>query len=417
MLAYACGVRARRARPVSILLLSTALACDQAPALEVEQPAGVDCPFGPGARASETLGLSAAARARLPLRHVLVLMQENRSFDHLLGHMRALGRDVDGFTEDFENPDGRGGRLAPAHAASTRAEPDLPHRWADMHRAWNHGAMDGFFREAARSGDGRRALGYLDERDLPFHYWLYGTFAMADRAFSSVMGSTWPNRDFLYAATSDGVHDTDERAIHVRTLFDLLDESGVSWAVYRNGAPHQRCIGWREGHVGLRPLARVFDDLAADTLPEVAFIDADYDDHPPLDVRFGEAWVRRLAIALFGSRAWPTTALVLLYDESGGFFDHVPPPRACLPSLAPRQLEFSLLGFRVPLVVVSPWARRGFVSHARHETTSVTRLVELVFDLPALTVRDANTSALLDLFDFEAPPRLEVGEVPAAGAP
>ncbi len=390
-------------------------ACDQAPELAVEQPLALECGFGPGARVTETLGFGAAERARLPLRHVIVVMMENRSFDHLLGHMRALGRDVNGFADDFSNREGRGRRVLPAHAASTRIAPDLPHRAAEMRRAWNRGAMDGFFLEAARTGDGRRALAYLDERDLPFHYWLYGTFAMADRAFASVMGSTWPNRDFLYAATSDGVHDTDEREIHLRTLFDLLDEAGVSWAVYENGASRQRCIGWRDGHAGLRPLDRVFQDLGAGTLPEVVFVDPDYDDHPPLDVRFGESWVRRLVVALFASPEWPTTALVLTYDEAGGFFDHVPPPQACLPSLAQNQLGFDQLGFRVPLAVVSPWARRGFVSHARHETASITRLIELVFDLPALTVRDASASALLDLFDFESPPRLEVGEVPAAG--
>ncbi len=397
-----------------VLAGALALACDRAPALVLEQPPGVDCAFGPGARAAETLGPGAAA-ARAHLGHVVVLMQENRSFDHLLGRLRALGRDVDGFADDFSNPDGRGGRVVAARATTTRLAPDLPHKAADMRAAWNRGAMDGFFLRAARTGDGRRALAYHDEGQLPFLYWLAGTFALGDRTFSSVMGSTWPNRDFLYAATSDGVHDTDEREIHVPTLFDALDEAGVSWAVYENGSSRQWCIGWRDGHKGLRRLDDVFTDLAAGTLPEVVFVDPDYDDHPPLDVQFGEDWVRRLAVALFASPVWPDAALVLTYDESGGFFDHVPPPRACLPSFEPRQLGFDQLGFRVPLVVVSPWARRGFVSHAPHETASVTRLVEAVFDLPALTIRDANASALLDLFDFESPPRLEVGEVPASG--
>ena len=148
----------------------------------------------------------------------------------------------------------------------------------------------------------------------------------------------------------------------------------------------------------------------------MVFVDAregSADEHPAADVQVGEAWTRRLYGAVTASPAWSSTVMLFTYDEGGGFFDHVPPPDdACL--ARPADSQFHELGTRVPLIAVSPWARRHFVSHARKEHTSITRFIEAVFGLPALTARDANSDGLLDMFDFNCAPS-PIAPAPASG--
>lgn len=376
------------------------------------------CTFGTGASPEATLGFTPAMRNALPIEHIIVTMQENRSFDHHLGRLPHAGHtDVDGIPDDYVNIDPAGGTVAPARAVDTCMEGDIPHDWDSMHLQWHDGAMDYFYAVGALGNNGARAISWHDERDLPFYYWLYRTFAMSDRFFASLLGPTAPNRCFLLAATSEGLRSSAGLPIGAPNIFDRLDAAGVSWAVYGPDS-------WRVFYVGLNPPdphllthADLFAALAAGTLPAVSFVDQvpPRDEHPPGDVQEGEAWVRELVTALMASPLWPKSALVLTYDESGGFFDHVPPPAACPPSDSAADAAFDRLGFRVPLAVVSPWARPGHVSHVVNDLTSVTRFIEVVHDLPALTARDANSAALLDLFDFTRPALLAAGTPPAAG--
>ena len=169
-----------------------------------------------------------------------------------------------------------------------------------------------------------------------------------------------------------------------------------------------------------KSVQQFMNDLAAGTLPAVVFIDApsdlsppEKDEHPPADVQAGEAWTRAVYDATVKSPLWPKTVLFFTYDEAGGFGDHVPPPASCAPSA--DQAEFTQLGVRVPLVAVSPYARRHFVSHAVHQHTSILRFIEALHDLPALTARDANSDALFDLFDFGCAATAPLGDAPAAG--
>ncbi len=373
------------------------------------------CDYHAGDHVHTTIGLTEAERAAIPIRHVIVFMQENRSFDHYFGRMTEYGHPVDGFPRDFHNPIPGGGTATVAHSPTTCITPDLHHGWSMMHDQYDHGRLDHFYSNAAANGNGRRALYWLDQRDIPFYYWVYSHFAMADRHFSSVMGPTWPNRDYLYAATSDGVTNTDERIIHVRTIFDALQTAGISYREYTPGHVRSGSVGRTGSSPGVTPLTRLFTDLADGTLPRVSFVDVsgDQDEHSVADVQIGEAFFRRLVIALFHSPQWPSTALFYTYDEAGGFFDHVPPPTACVPDGRAANADFDRMGFRVPLLVVSPWARPGHVSHLVHEATSITRFIELLFDLPALTDRDANSDALLDMFDFDHPALM----TPPSGAP
>ncbi|MBI1747992.1 MAG: alkaline phosphatase family protein [Acidobacteria bacterium] len=379
------------------------------------------CDFEAGATVLESLGIGDEERAAILIEHIIILMQENRSFDHYLGRLPQFGHtDVEGIPPNYTNRDGRGGTVSPAHATTTCISPDTPHSWTATHNAWNGGAMDGFYIAASVSRqDGQRALAWYDESDIPFYYWLYSTYSMADRFFCPVLGPTWPNRDYLYAATSDGVK-ANNRVITVRNIFDALNDAGIAWGIYVDRTPRQNCIGFSRSTPGVYSTAAFYEALADGSLPQVVFIDGtgpDQDEHPPNDINKGENWVRDVYLAVTQSPLWSTTALFLTYDEGGGFFDHVSPPTTCPPTHdAATVRDFSQLGVRIPAAVISPFAKPGYVSHIDHETTSITRFIELIYDLPALTARDANVDAMLDMFDFENPQFLTPpSNPPAAG--
>ncbi len=380
------------------------------------------CAFSAGATPTETLGVGPEWVAEIPITHVIVRMQENRSFDHYLGQLPRRGHpEVDGLPESFTNPDLGGAPVAPFPLASTCLEADPPHQWDAMNAQWNRGSLDGFVRTAAVGGsDGRYTMGYYDEADLPFYYWLAKTFVVSDRYFSSSLGGTWSNRNFLYTGSAHGVKNTFDRVISdAESIFDRLDAAGVDWAVYVQGrAPRQDTLGWNSSHPGLRPFAQLLERLADGTLEPVVFVEtspgAFEDEHPPFDVQPGEAWTAELYHAARYSPLWARLAIFLNYDTAGGMLDHVPPPEACPPS--PEETDFAQLGFRVPFVVVSAWAKPGYVSHEVHDHTSVLRFVELLHGIDALSDRDANADALLDVFDFGCPAPFPVApEAPAPG--
>ena len=378
------------------------------------------CAFTKGARTSDTLAVTAALRASIPITHVVVITEENRSFDHFFGKLAAQGQPgAEGWPPGFDNPDLADAAVAPYHLTSPCLPADPPHQGADMSAGWDHGKMDGFVSNAARGlgsgNDGHFVMGYYDESDLPFFYWLASTYAIADHYFAPVLGGTWGNRDYLYCATSDGVTDTGQATISAPTIFDALDAAHVSWGVYSDGTPRQDCLGWTSSHPGVSSATAFLLALQGGTLPAVSFVDpTDWqDEHPTNEIHGGETWIREIYAAAVASSLWNQLAIVLTFDEAGGLADHVAPPGACPPS--PDQASFDQLGLRVPTIVISPWARLHTVSHAVHDHTSVLRLIEAIFDLPALTSRDANADALLDMFDFACPARSNIPAPPAAG--
>ena len=369
----------------------------------------IACPFAAGARASVTLGITEPQRRAIPIDHVIVVMQENRSFDHHFGTLSGAGQPAaEPLPRSFSNPDpATGTAVFPQRAPTTCLKEDPPHHRDAMHRQWNDGRMDGF----VRSG-GRQTMTYYTAAELPFYHWLARTFALSDRHFSPVLGGTWQNRQFLYAGTAAARGKTG--VLNARTIFDALDDAGTSWGVFADDGVRQDCIGWTLRHRGVQPVAGFLADLAAGQLPQVAFVDAsEEDEHPPSDVQEGEQWFRRIYAAAVASPLWPRLAILFTYDESGGFFDHVPPPRACPPS-ADRP-QFGQRGMRIPFIVISPWARPAAVSHQPSDHSSILRFIELLHDVPALSARDANASAFLDLFDFTRPQLLTPPPAPAAG--
>lgn len=400
---------------------------DEAAAATREQ-----CGYKKGALPAETQGESKPYGAQIPVDHIIIAMMENRSFDHYFQMIRDVGIDADVAPAGYTNLDPNGNVVAP-FPIEQHCFVDTAHSWSSIKRQVNGGAMDGFVvsnegeHELPVNGDpdmllGRRAMGYYTEADLPFTYYLAKNFAIGDRYFASAATATWPNRMFMQAASSFGEISNDFPKDVDATLLDYLTLRGVEWRFYYESTPTfamfiERYLELRKVENRFVPMAQFVEDAAANRLPQVAFIDPDgtgskqmehTDEHPPTPSTLGQNWLARAVAALAASPAWSRSAMFINYDEHGGLYDHVPPPKACVPD--DRVLDedqsaiFSSYGIRVPFLVVSPYAKKGHVSHEVYDHTSVLRFVEARFQLPALSHRDANAIAPWDVFDFEQPP-------------
>jgi phospholipase C len=392
------------------------------------------CTFERGALPEQTLGPSVPKGDEIPIDHWIILMQENRSFDHYFGTMPG----VEGFPDDYTNPTEDGTPVLPFHETRLCIE-DVSHSWNASHIQYNDGLNDGFV--TTNDPDGERGMAYYDGSDLHFYWDLYSTFAMSDHHFCSLLTGTWSNRWYFLSGTSFGMKSNafimpEERfGERPYVVMQELDTAGVSWHVYSEQAPFLfTYIPYfmevlPNTTVGLGDFFAALDDGSLD---EVVWIDPAFfasirdrtDEHPPGIPQIGEQWVEEIIRAVMASEIWPRTAIILTYDEHGGYFDHVPPPPACHPGDRPPDLDdddqpgdYDRLGFRVPLVVVSPYSRPGYISDITTDLTSVLRLIQTRYNLPAMTGRDANAWPLLDMFDFDnaafmTPPELDSTVLP-----
>ncbi len=406
------------------------------------------CKYTRGALPAETLGASTAVDKDIPIETVIVLMQENRSFDSYFGHLnKYAGRtDIESAPDNTMLPDKAGGSPAthPYSHGKHLCFLDTNHEWSGSHKQYDDGKMDGFFETnqaftesplgntPAELYDGERALFWYDERDIPFYYELAKTFGIADHYHCSVLGPTWPNRMYLYGATSFGRTRNVFPELATFTfpdndavIFDELEKRHVDWNIYTPNLPGAAVvlgttIVSRWGRNPVHTIEEFMTDAAAGKLPPVVFVDPYLgplgpertDEHPPGNIQAGQKFVSDIVHALFKSPQWGKSALFITYDEHGGIYDHVPPPNACAPDNVPPKLEgddigvvggFERLGFPVPLIVVSPYAKRSYVSHNVYDHTSITRFLQTKFKMPALSARDANADPLMDLFDFSSP--------------
>jgi phospholipase C len=385
------------------------------------------CAFTAGAHAAETLGIDGKTAAAFPIRHVIIMMKENRSFDHLLGKLHDTLPEAEAIPANYTNPDQAGNPVSFTHAPTTCLKDfDPNHQSNSVLACIDGGKMDGFVKNAAATtaSDGKFAMTYYDASDLPYDYWLASTFAVADRDFAPTASGTFANRDYLMFGTNAGVVDTGlvYPSPTTPSIFQSLIDGGFTWGVYYtpglNEGPLSASLDWTTTDPGVYTIDKLFVDLAQGTLPNVVFVDGREnidDDHPQGDLQQGEVWTKQIVDDALASPEWERLAIVWTYDEAGGFADHVPPPNGCLalPSTSP----FTLRGPRVPLAVISPWAKRGFVSHVVRDHTAITRFIETLFDLPALTARDANSDALLDMFDFSCGRDLTPPTSPPTGSP
>ena len=375
---------------------------------------------------------TAGADDAVPIEHVLVLMQEDVTFDHYFGTYPGANGTPAGFTLPRDPDAPEKGRVAPYKLDVTRTI-SLPHSEKAMRSAFNGGSADGFVRAAEQFGaeDGALSLGYYDHNEIPFYWNLANEYVLADSWFSSVMGPSFTNHMYLYAASTGGYTSVPEEGMEIRTIFDALEEAGVSWKVYvqryapdanfRNAAarlgliPEAAQLIWIPllgiprfvDDPGLSSrivdLSEYYDDLKNDSLPAVSFIKANgFSEHPPGDIVLGQYASTDLLGSLMRSNSWDSSAFILTWDEWGGWFDHVSPP----------QVDKDGYGFRVPALIVSPYARRGYIDSTVYDHTSILKFIEWLFELPPLTKRDAQANNLLGAFDFTQPPRPPVA--PAA---
>ena len=373
------------------------------------------------------------------IEHIVVLMMENHSFDNLLGMvpLQVPGRrSVDGFRFRHgkpvnANPDASGHPVLAQHASSPCQLSGEPSQsWNASHQAYDNGRNDAFVTASAPV-----AMRFWDQRDIPFTYSLVEHFPLGERYFCSVLGQTFPNRCYLFAGTSQGtINDTIAAGPPANgSIFDRLDAHHIDWAVYYEPPSYPSfelvpgtSTPARASRV--RTFARFQSDVAAGRLPQVTFLDPNYEttsQENPQDIQLGERYIAQVVHALMAARTWKHTALFITYDEHGGYYDHVPPPAAIPPdSIAPLLTPtdvpagFDRYGFRVPLIVVSPWARARYASRITQDHTSIPAFIERKWNLPAMTLRDANAHPMTDYFDFRKPAFLtppKLAKAPALG--
>jgi phospholipase C len=362
-----------------------------------------------------------------PIEHVVVVMMENHSFDNILGmlpHRFASRRGVDGLPVDAGgvqlavNNDAQNQPVRASHTPTVCPPTGVDNSWDASHVAWDGGANDGFVRASSA-----QAMTFLDRGDLPFTYSLARHFPVGQRYFCSLLGPTYPNRRFLMSGTAAGLITTDATTLNIPapngTIFDRLDQLGISWKFYYTNVPSLAIIPHSITAGRLRRLARIqhyHADAAAGRLPQVAFVEPEFrssDEEAPQDVQYGERFVSKVVRSLMASPNWKRAALFYTYDEHGGYYDHVPPPPAIKPDAIPPRLNpgdapgaYDRYGMRVPLVVVSPFARRNYVSRVVQDHTSILRFIETVWNIGAITFRDANAHNMTDYFDFSRTPFL-----------
>jgi phospholipase C len=347
--------------------------------------------------------------------HIVIVMQENHSFDNYLG---MLGRG-DGFTlnrhgrPENTNPNAGGGYVRAFHETDTLQAGHVTQSWDASHLQYANGRNDGFIGPESSSN---WSMSYYTGEEIPFYYSLAGTFPLCDRYFCSVLAQTYPNRRFLLAGTAFGLIATVVSSITGippnGTIFDRLDAHGISWASYATNVPFLYVISdvVKKNPSRMKTIDQFHADAKAGTLPAVSYVDPNIltgTEENPQDLSLGEYFVSTVVDSLLKSPAWDRTLFVWTYDEHGGYYDHVPPPPAIPPDDIPPGITaanqpggYDRYGFRVPTVVVSPYSKPHFVSHTVYDHTSVLKTIERKWNLPAMTYRDANANDLLDCLDF-----------------
>jgi phospholipase C len=383
------------------------------------------------------------------IQHIVAVMMENHTYDSVLGMLDVPTVPNAGFTLDASgqptnsNPwpksqtvfpapgkdavltafpmatacqldNGKSGSLGTAYPWNT---------WPASHTSYAGGKMDGF----VKSQSGPVSMGYYDSDFLPFVNSLAATFPVCTNFFSSVLSQTYPNRRYFMAGTSNGLlNDTLKTDVPANgTIFEALNTYGISWRNYYVDGSLPSILIWTYlsgkeytdiyNTTNVPTMDQFFSDAANSHLPAYSMIDPNFGDsseEDPQDVQNGDYFLSTIINAVMASPQWENTLLVWTYDEGGGYYDHVPPPKAVKPDDVPPDFSpgdpggavFDRYGFRVPSGIVSPYAIPGYASTVTHDFTSILKLIETKWNLPALTYRDAQADDLLDSIDLTSEP-------------
>lgn len=360
--------------------------------------------------------------ANTPIEHLLVLMQKNHSFDNYFGTYPG----ADGLPPDVCMPLETGGCIEPFQIGDNDIEmAALDNGIGAYLLQYNEGRMDGFvYALDQRNQDGRLAMGYYDDQELSYYWNIADEYVLFDRFFSSTAGGGLSNRVYWIAATSgqSSILTLPEVLAETPTIFDRLQDANVSWKFYvQNYDPD---LTYRTVHlyahdrasqlisVPLLNIDRFIDnpalsrnivdleqyeeDLRNGTLPQVAFmVLSGPTENPPSSLQSGQRYIKTLLQALIRSDYWHRSAFIWTYDSWGGWYDHVPPP----------QVDAYGYGFRVPALLVSPYAKRGYVDSTELDYTSILKFISDNWNLEPLAERDAKANSIINAFDFTQPPR------------
>ena len=357
------------------------------------------------------------------IEHFIVLMQENHTFDNYFGTYPGVNGIPTGTCMPVDPFDATNTECVEPYHIGDRPIDDLDHSLSTYELQYNDGKMDGFvYALNQRNQNGPLAMGYYDGSDLSYYWNLADEYVLFDRFFSSDHGGSFANHMFWVAAAPGESRSSNISYDTMPTIFDRLEEKGISWKFYvQNYDPGinyrtlSQVSGNRASQVIWVPLLNIdrflddpklsshivdlseyFVDLENGTLPAVAYIaPSGASEHPPGSIRSGQKFVKSLIQGLMRSDSWEESAFLLLYDDWGGWYDHVVPP----------QVDENGYGMRVPAILVSPYARRGHIDSTELDFTSVPKFIEENWDLKPLAERDAKANSFISAFDFSQPPR------------
>ena len=371
---------------------------------------------------------AASTAATNPIKHIIFFIKENRTFDNYFGTYPG----ANGATQATDSE----GNVVPLRHQPDSIPIDIDHSWQSAILAYDNGKMDKFdqlnFTNGKPSGKDpyeNMSLTQLAQTDIP-NYWTYAQqFVLGDNMFSSLMGPSFPNHLYTIAAQSGGVINNPvtkngwgcdipnqkvevkgttgkihhhEACFDFKTLADELDAQGYSWRYYAPPSTDSgyiwstfdaiRHIRYGKDWQYVVPTEQFLTDAATGNLPTVSWIvtPGKVSEHAPASVCVGENWTVQMLNGLMNGSDWPSSAVFLTWDDFGGFYDHVPP----------QQIDGYGLGFRVPLIIISPYAKTGFIDHTQYEFSSFLHFTEIALNLPNMTQRDKIADPMLGAFDF-----------------
>jgi len=344
----------------------------------------------------------------LPIKHLFIIVQENHTFDNYFGYYPG----VNGLTDAMPQLNPNDSKLVAPFELNTstiaNSGPNLLCHAASCGQAdYDRGKMDGFL---TKSGENMElTMGYFNPDLIPY-YWDYASqYVLMDNFYSPFMGPSLPNHMYLLSGASGGVtNDNTSSRVNIPVIVNELDGANVTWAYYAGF--YGTTNGWNplpadEAYLkthpnlqGLKDPADFHTDIAKPGFPSVAWIMPETDqisEHPPYNVTAGQLSVVSEINDIMKSQYWSSSAIVVTWDDYGGWYDNASPP----------QVDQYGFGFRVPALIISPFARHGFVDSTLSEFASTLKLIETLFNVPSLTARDANASDLLEAFNFNQSPR------------
>ena len=371
-----------------------------------------------------------------PIEHVIVLMLENRSFDHMLGVFQSLYPELDGIGPEgprhFDTDTHTGVRYYQLPNEERRLDPGPLHEHRDVMRQIAHG-MNGFIDNYAhvpgsKVADYPAVMGYYPMDFLPVLHTLARNFTICDHWFSSVPGPTWPNRFFVHSGTCSGHVAMPDGFFHPNlpsmnqpqdTIYNRIEDKGISWGIFHHGLPQALVLQKLWDHPLHFHEIDVFyqmcqnPDQPGAELPQYCFLEPAFrgteenDQHPPADVMNGEILIAKVYNAIRNSAIWNKCLLVITYDEHGGFYDHfIPPNTAIPPDALTKEFTFTQFGPRVPALLISPYAAKGLV-RTEFDHTSILRYVSEKWGLAPLTKRSAGANSIGGALELAGPLRTD----------